>query len=41
MSMAFLGQALWKDDAGVEMGSQGRSAGNGKVTCSFGLLSLG
>lgn len=41
MSMRFLGQVLWKDDAGVEMGSQGGSAGSGKATCSFGLLGVG
>lgn len=30
-SMGFQGQVLRKDDAGVEMGSQGGNAGNGKA----------
>lgn len=41
MSPGFLGQALWKDDPGVEMGTQGGSDGNGKATCAVGPLILG
>lgn len=41
MSPGFLGQALWKDDPGVERGSQGGSEGNGKATCAAGPLIWG
>lgn len=35
MNVIFLDQELWKDDASVEVGSQGGSAGGKRATCSL------